>query len=246
MHNTDSSTTHNTDAAAAAATTSSAMVTQRWFPDRAAAERDDDEIRTRTINAILVGDTMTTTTSKTMDSYQTKIEWMAAAYLTMTPTTQLLLLVHTNHTLREAEGEGRVRYRIGPAALVGAGVDREDAGILAQGVTAALQELQHSSGGRIAVPLQHPAVQALLFPGGGGGTEDDPNTDTNTATTATGRREEGSSSSHHHGVRTVILQRITVDSCWLVASDELLAKYTTNDLKWLGQLAQYAQVQEDE
>lgn len=163
----------------------------------------------------------------------------------MTPTTQLLLLVHTNHTL-EGEGGGRVRYRIGPAALVGAGVDREEDGVMAaQGVTAALQELQHSSGGRIAVPLQHPAVQALLFPGGGGGTEDDPNTDTNTAATA-GRREEGSSSSHHHGVRTVILQRITVDSCWLVASDELLAKYTTNDLKWLGQLAQYAQVQEDE
>lgn len=251
MHNTDSSTTNNTDAAAAAAAAaSSAMVTQRWFPDRAAEESDDDEIRTRTTNAILVGDTTITMTSKKSDSYKTKIQWMAAAYVTMTPTTQMLLLVHTNHTRREAdegEGGGRVRYRIGPAALVGAGVDDREEGVRAPGVTAALQELQHSSGGRIAVPLQHPAVQALLFPeGGGGGTDDDPNTENNTAAAATaGRREEGSSSSHHHGVRTVILQRITVDSCWLVASDELLAKYTTNDLKWLGQLAQYAQVQEE-
>ena len=82
-----------------------------------------------------------------------------------------------------------------------------------EGVAAALQELSNSKGGRIALPMTHPAVIALL-----------PASDDK--------------------LRTVILQRITDDSCWMVASDQLLAGYTGGDLKWLGNLAGYVQESE--
>ena len=40
--------------------------------------------------------------------------------------------------------------------------------------------------------------------------------------------------------RTVVLQRISEDSCWVMSSsDQLLASFTSADLKWLGQLARY-------
>lgn len=40
--------------------------------------------------------------------------------------------------------------------------------------------------------------------------------------------------------RTVVLQRITEESCWVMSSsDQLLARFTPADLKWLGQLAKY-------
>ena len=39
--------------------------------------------------------------------------------------------------------------------------------------------------------------------------------------------------------KCVILQRINSSSCWMVASDDLLASFTKQDLQWLGQLASY-------
>lgn len=39
--------------------------------------------------------------------------------------------------------------------------------------------------------------------------------------------------------RCVILQRINDNSCWMVASNDLLASFTKQDLTWLGQLARY-------
>lgn len=43
--------------------------------------------------------------------------------------------------------------------------------------------------------------------------------------------------------RTVVLQRISRDSCWVMSSaDQLLASFTSADLKWLGQLARYINV----
>lgn len=39
--------------------------------------------------------------------------------------------------------------------------------------------------------------------------------------------------------RSIILQRVTDTSCWLVTSDQLLASFTQADLKWLGRLAAY-------
>lgn len=43
--------------------------------------------------------------------------------------------------------------------------------------------------------------------------------------------------------RTVVLQRISEDSCWVMSSsDQLLVSFAPADLKWLGQLARYVSV----
>jgi hypothetical protein len=43
--------------------------------------------------------------------------------------------------------------------------------------------------------------------------------------------------------RTVVLQQITDNSCWMMSSsDQLLASFTLTDLKWLGQLATYVNI----
>ena len=43
--------------------------------------------------------------------------------------------------------------------------------------------------------------------------------------------------------RTVVLQRISEDSCWVMSSsDQLLASFASADLKWLGQLARYVAI----
>jgi hypothetical protein len=46
----------------------------------------------------------------------------------------------------------------------------------------------------------------------------------------------------NENIRTVILQRINEDLCWMIASDQLLQKYTSSssyDLQWLKQFALY-------
>jgi len=43
--------------------------------------------------------------------------------------------------------------------------------------------------------------------------------------------------------RTVVLQRISEESCWVMSSsNQLLASFTSADLKWLGQMARYITV----
>jgi hypothetical protein len=83
---------------------------------------------------------------------------------------------------------------------------------ISKGIDEALRELDKSKGGRISLPMTHPAVQLLL------------------PLPATTTRD---------AVRTVILQRISAGSCWMVISDQLLASYAKSDLKWLGRLARY-------
>jgi hypothetical protein len=149
------------------------------------------------------------------DDYRTKVQWAAASYLSMTPSTQILLLNNNNNI--DGSGTGTVLYRLGGGGGGGGGGERSKENN-ATGVEAALNELRQSKGGRIALPLTHPAVQALLL-------------------TDNVNDNDVSSS-----LRTVILQRITDDSCWMVGSDQLLAGYTSGDLKWLGQLAKYVAV----
>ena len=131
-------------------------------------------------------------TADESDSYRSRVQWAAASYLSMTPTTQMMLL-----------NEKGVHYRLGSSGTPPSNDDTA-------GVAAALEELSKSKGGRIALPLTHPAVQALL-----------------------------NNNETENKLRTVILQRITDDSCWMVSSDQLLAGYTGGDLKWLGKLAGY-------
>jgi hypothetical protein len=145
--------------------------------------------------------------------YRSGVQWAAASYVSMTPTTQVLLLARDGET-----SEPGICYRLG-------GGGEEEPSDEASGVTAALEELSRSKGGRIALPLTHPASQALLV----GAAETPPSSDA----------DEESSSDTTTKLRTVILQRITDDRCWMVASDQLLAGYTKGDLKWLGELAKY-------
>lgn len=146
-------------------------------------------------------------------SYRSGVQWAAASYLSMTPTTQILLLA------RDKDGENEsVRYRLGSEET-----ENGDATTISSGVSAALVELSNSKGGRIALPLTHPAATALLGASG---------------------ESDGSSDGNGSKLRTIILQRITDDSCWMVASDQLLAGYTQGDLKWLGRLAGYVEALE--
>jgi Cofactor assembly of complex C subunit B, CCB2/CCB4 len=83
-------------------------------------------------------------------------------------------------------------------------------------VTAAWATLQQSASGRIALPLDHTAARGLL--------QLDPR------------------------IRTVILQRVSSSNELgiLVVSHQLLAAFSSQDLKWLGRLARYIAISENE
>jgi len=157
------------------------------------------------------------------EEYRSKVQWAAASYLSMTPTSQIMLL-DFNDDHQGNDGGGTIRYRLGGSETNKNNNDANGrAPTVGAGVQAALDELRQSKGGRIALPLTHPAVQALLPP--------QPSTTT-----------DNSDDRRSDRLRTVILQRITDNSCWLAASDQLLAGYTPGDLKWLGEMAEYVRV----
>jgi hypothetical protein len=174
--------------------------------------------------------TLTTTTKNTEQvmSYRSKIAWAAIAYMSMTPTQEIMLLTRssTNNDGNEnhhSMNQGIILYRLGqeeeddddgqPSRSGGGVTTTSDPTKISTGVQAALQELQQSKGGRISLPMTHPAVQALLV--------------------------TSSHNNNNNQPRTVILQRITDHQCWMIVSDQLLASYTLMDLKWLGQMAAY-------
>jgi hypothetical protein len=133
--------------------------------------------------------------------YKSRVQWSAASpYLAVTPAAQMMLLQNDS-----------IVYRLGGEYSATTTNDDDDK---SAGIQAALEQVRQSKGGRIALPLTHPAVVALCS------SSNDSNDDT----------------------RTVILQQITDDSCWMMTSDQLLASFTKEDLKWLGQLANYINV----
>mmetsp|Transcript_29010 Transcript_29010/g.68158 ORF Transcript_29010/g.68158 Transcript_29010/m.68158 type:complete len:176 (+) Transcript_29010:286-813(+) len=164
--------------------------------------------------------------------YRSRVQWAAASYLSMTPTTQIMLLACDENDA----GGGTVRYRLGGIKVDPETSDDEAATTVSAGVRAALDELKQSKGGRIALPLTHPAVKALLpvaFSSSSSSGKD------SSATTTTSDNENNDDADDPRSVRTVILQRINDGSCWMASSDQLLAGYTSGDLKWLGKLADY-------
>lgn len=137
-----------------------------------------------------------TTVAATTAGLQSRIQWCAASYLAVTPATQLLLLQKDS-----------ILYRL--SSLSNKQDDDSATDDERVAVEAALNQLEQSKGGRIALPLTHPAAALAVV-------ED---------------------------ARTIVLQRITDDSCFMMISDQLLASFTKDDLKWLGQMAQYVSME---
>eukprot|EP00980_Cylindrotheca_fusiformis_P001267 scaffold332_cov117-Cylindrotheca_fusiformis.AAC.27 len=143
------------------------------------------------------------TTALTMDDeYKSKVQWAATSYLSVTPASELMLL--QGGESNDKKTKNIVAYRLGATSPTTTTTNDENE---SSGIEAALEQLRQSKGGRISLPLDHPAAALIK-----GGTNDP---------------------------RCVVLQRITDDSCWMMKSDQLLASFTSSDLKWLGQMAAY-------
>lgn len=148
-----------------------------------------------------------------------KVEWAAASFVSLTPATHMILLQRDNENDNNNKNTPpTISYWLGVTPkppLIDSSIS--------QAITAALDTIQQSKGGRVALPSDHPAVVGLM---------NDPqhrrcvilqqfpvlaNTSSSTGTT-TSR---------------------TTTRCWMVASNDLLASFTKGDLQWLGQLAGY-------
>jgi hypothetical protein len=159
---------------------------------------------------------------------KSKIQWSAASFVSMTPTKEIMLLTTTG-----SDGPS-ILYRLGTSSKTSSTLRQQqqqqqqqnDQQTITKGITEAFQELNKSKGGRISLPMTHPAVQSLLLQSSSSAAAA-ATTTTNSDTTT----------------RTVILQRISIECCWMVVSDQLLASYAKTDLKFLGRLAQYVGIE---
>ena len=146
-------------------------------------------------------------------SWKQRVEWAATSYLTLTPATHMILL--RNEQQETSSSSPIIDYWLGVTGIQQQEEeDKENnATTMESATTAALQTIQQSKGGRVALPVDHPA--AALIP-------------------------------EKEYRRCIILQRISSDTCWMVASNDLLASFTKQDLQWLGQLARYIANDDDD
>ncbi|CAB9511206.1 expressed unknown protein [Seminavis robusta] len=135
--------------------------------------------------------------SSTATEGQDKVEWAAASFLALTPATHMMLL------RRDNDNDPFIYYSLGPDK------PSTNSEKIASAAMAALDTAKASQGGRVALPVDHPAAVGLI---------DNPQN----------RRcvilQQVSS---------------TPDMCWMVASNDLLASFTKGDLQWLGQMATF-------
>jgi hypothetical protein len=156
------------------------------------------------------------------------LQWIAASFISLTPATHVMLIEmimdeqtdrHFFSTTTTAT-DSSILFQLGNISSEeeAEGLQERKKKFIEAAVTAAFQ----SKGGRISVPTTHPAAQ--LIP-------------------ETFRR-------------CVLLQRLddTVSNtkslpsrrrCLVIGSDSLLPAFTKNDLRWLGSLATYAQLELD-
>jgi hypothetical protein len=149
-----------------------------------------------------------------------KVEWAAASFVSLTPATHMILLERDNDN-NNKNTQPTIPYWLGVTPtppLMGSSTSQEQGLGVSQAIAAALDTIQKSKGGRVALPADHPAVVGLM---------DDPRY----------RRcvilQQVPVQSANTGTTT------TTTRCWMVASDDLLASFTKGDLQWLGQLATY-------
>jgi len=117
------------------------------------------------------------------------LKWTAATYVSLTPSKSFLVV------------DGRKReivYGLGNTEKL------DVSSPIGESVASVCQALSKSKGGRVSVPVTHPA--SLLI-------------------------------GDEFETRCIVLQRIDNETAFVVGSDQLLAGYTKNDLKWLGNMA---------
>ena len=142
--------------------------------------------------------------------WRKKVEWVASTYLSLTSATEMILV-----------GPGKIIFSLGVNARPSKANDDSVDDSELRGCNGALATLAQSNSGRLSLPMNHISVQTLLFP-------------SSKVATDIANQENVSSTP-----RSVILQRINDQLCWMMVSDQLLASFATSDLQWLGQLAQY-------
>jgi len=145
----------------------------------------------------------------------------------MTPANTILVLTNSNKDKNSDDTASssqsyQILYQLGGTIIDS---DDNNNGQTQSGIQAAIDQVNQSKGGRISLPLTHPSVEALM-----------PNL---SASSSQQQQQQQQQQSQQQSPRTVILQRITDHSCFMISSDQLLASFTPNDLQWLGQLSEY-------
>ena len=133
-------------------------------------------------------------TSRNSQDWQDRVEWAATSFLSMTPATHMMLVQ-----------DDAIAFWLGATTQMMDSSYKE-------GAKAALDTIQQSKGGRVALPSDHPVALGFF------------------------------SNANNDQVyrKCMIVQRITPTACWVVASNDLLASFTKQDLQWLGRMAEYA------
>lgn len=151
--------------------------------------------------------------SKGVEEWKDRVEWIAATYLSLTAARRMLL-VRDDRLVFDSGGQ--------PARVGGEGPSAAATATASTAFRSAIQTLQRSTAGRVALPDAHPTFRYILR-------------------ATKGRQSDGPSSrgSPAAAIRTVLLQRVDADTCWVVTSSELLAAFPRQDLALLGQLAAY-------
>ena len=141
--------------------------------------------------------------------WRDKVEWVASTYLSLTSATNMILI-----------GPGKIIFSLGTTARP-SNAKENDADEV-EGCHGALATVAQSKSGCLSLPMNHVTVRTLLSPSSTTPNDllDNPNVNSSPP-------------------RSVVLQRINDQLCWMMVSDQLLASFTTNDVQWLGQLAQY-------
>jgi hypothetical protein len=198
---------------------------QRLIPSSSSSSTSTATTTTTTTYQQVWHVSISASSSFSNEIWKDKVEWAATTYLTITPATAMLLI--------------NGRYGTVLFSLIQPSTDCIPSSIgwndpnTATAVRAAWNTIASSaSSGRVSLPLTHPAAASLLDR-----IDPESSNDKNTPTTT---------------IRTILLQRISKPEkddiaksssssslFWWIASDQLLPAFTSRDLQWLGQLAQY-------
>ena len=149
------------------------------------------------------------------------VEWVASTYLSLTSATEIILI-----------GPGKIIFSLGTNARPSRTNYDDDDDDEYRGCNGALATLAQSTSGCLSLPMNHITVQTLVLP----------SSSTSSSTLRASDRIDDNDDEMARNLsvpRSVVLQQINDQLCWMMVSNQLLASFTTNDLQWLGQLAQY-------